>query len=152
MGKAKRTLKFVQGIGYGTLTVGAALGTVTLAVTTVALCATGIGTPVGLLAGAGAVGCGAGTVVAGKRTFHKFGRAFERSYHAPTYHPTSYPLPSTNLYCNSNLQPELKGAESTKRVDKTSSSSSSQASVEIPTDKVSEVPSPENEVAPSFSL
>lgn len=76
MSKAKRTLKFTQGLGYGTFMCAAGVGTLVLATATMALAMTGIGVPVAFLTGAGTVGCGAGTVLAGKKMAHKFDRAF----------------------------------------------------------------------------
>lgn len=79
---ARKSLKFTQGLGYGTLTIAAGVGTLVLATATVGLFMTGIGAPVGIVTGAGTIGCGAGTILAGKRTGHKFFRAFEKSNHS----------------------------------------------------------------------
>lgn len=81
-GFGKRTLKFSQGLGYGTLTTGAGLLTLTMATVTMGLAMTGVGLPLAFLTGAGTVGCGALTVLSGKRTGHKFGRAFEEGEHS----------------------------------------------------------------------
>lgn len=78
---AKRTLKFTQGLGYGTLTTGAALGTLFLAAATWGLAITGVGIPLAFVTGVGTAGCGYGTVFFAKKTGHKFGRAFEEGKH-----------------------------------------------------------------------
>lgn len=43
---------------------------------------TGIGAPLGLVTGAGTIGCGVITVKAAQRMGHKFGRSFEKNDHS----------------------------------------------------------------------
>lgn len=74
----KRSLKFTQGIGYASLSSAAVVGTLVLGTATIALFMTGIGAPLGIVTGAGTVGCGAAVVFSGKRAGHKFDRAFEK--------------------------------------------------------------------------
>lgn len=106
-GFGKRTLKFTQGLGYGTLTTGAGLLTLTMATVTMGLAMTGVGLPLAFLTGAGTVGCGALTVVSGKRTGHKFGRAFEEGEHSYRGH-CSYAR--TQLYVRTHSQTSAEPA------------------------------------------
>jgi hypothetical protein len=115
---AKRTLKFTQGLGYGTLTAGAGIGTLILATATCGLCMTGLGIPLALVTGAGTAGCGYGTVFFAKKTGHKFVRAFEEGehHHHDDNHNVNYGFTAVdvNTFTGSNAADTLNKNKTSK--------------------------------------
>lgn len=83
--KKNRSLKFVQGLGYGVLTGVSAVGVVVFATATVGFSVTIIGVPVAILCLAATGGCVAGTVYFGYKTGDKFVHAFESEDLQPNY-------------------------------------------------------------------
>lgn len=89
LGAGGRVVKASQGLGYSLLTVGAGVTTFAMGTATAGLAMTGVGIPLAALTAAGTGGCGYGTFFFGKKTGHKFARAFQANHHEHTHHETS---------------------------------------------------------------
>ena len=113
--KKNRSLKFVQGLGYGVLTGVSAVGTVVLATATVGLAMTVIGIPLAILTAAGTAGCAAGTVYFGYKTGHKFVHAFESDDYDHEHYVTNVEIKHVSEHFtesqNQVNEPQLKNQE-----------------------------------------